>query len=213
MNASRNTWAVLPVKKLEDAKRRLAARHPPEFRRELARAMLQDVLLALAAATALTGIVVVSVDPGVRDLAARFGARIFEDGARGGHTAAVMAAARRLAGEGRHAMLTVPSDIPCVTANEIDALVGAHGARPAFTIVPSHDLRGSNGIVVSPPDCVDLAFGDDSFARHVALARQVGIEPKIASIPGIALDIDEPADLARLEGNPIGPHTSAFLSR
>ena len=39
-----------------------------------------------------------------------------------------MAAARRLAAEGRGAMLTLPGDIPLVTAAEIERLIAAHRA-------------------------------------------------------------------------------------
>lgn len=212
MNASRDVWAVVPVKEFEGAKCRLATRYSPEFRRELARAMLEDVLQALAAVPAIAGIVVVSADRSVHSLIKRFGLRIFEDDACAGHTAAVMAAARRLANEGRYAMLTVPGDIPAVTATEIASLLSLHQGTSAFTIAPSHDRRGSNAIVVSKPDAVTLAFGDGSFVRHLAAARTVGIEPAIASLAGVAVDIDNPADLARLRRGPMGVRTSAFLS-
>jgi len=49
-----------------------------------------------------------------------------------------------------------------------------------------------------PPDAIGLHFGDDSLAkfRHEAEARGVGFA--IYHSDAMALDVDEPADLARL---------------
>ena len=66
---------------------------------------------------------------------------------------------------------------------------------PSFTIVPSHDERGSNAIACSPPDAVPLRFGEDSFFPHLAAARSRGIEPCVLRLPGVAFDIDNPQDL------------------
>lgn len=199
MTPWRDMWAVVPVKALGDAKTRLAPALTPSVRAALAQAMLEDVLDALARVRALAGAVVVTVDPVAEAVAERHGARVFGDDARAGHTRAVTAAARRLAAEGREGMLTLPGDIPSVRHDEIDALLARHGAAPAFTIVPAHDGRGSNAIVMSPPTVVPLAFGDDSFVPHVAAARAAGIEPVIArGFEGIALDIDCHEDVTAL---------------
>jgi 2-phospho-L-lactate guanylyltransferase len=196
MTQAADIWAVVPVKDTEAAKQRLAAAVPAGLRRGLALAMLEDVLAALATARGLAGIMLVTIDPAARDLAARYGAQCLAEGARDGHTGAVMAAARRLASEGRGAMLTLPGDVPLVTAAEIERLIAAHRPAPAFTIAPSHDAMGSNAILMSPPDAVALRFGDDSFRPHLAAARARGIAPTIVALPGLALDIDNPADLA-----------------
>ncbi len=177
-------WAVVPVKELHRAKERLAPRLPPEMRRALMLAMLEDVLAALAATPALLGIAVVTVDPAARRMAIEYGARLIEDGARAGHTGAVMAAARLLAEEGCRGMLTVPGDIPLVTPAEISQLVAAHRPAPAFTIAPSRDERGSNAIICSPPDVVPLRFGEDSFYPHLRAAEARGIDPAVLRLPG-----------------------------
>ncbi|HKU85767.1 MAG TPA: 2-phospho-L-lactate guanylyltransferase, partial [Casimicrobiaceae bacterium] len=108
MTARRDIWAVVPVKALGQAKSRLAGTLSCDARAEFARAMLQDVLEALAQARTIAGLVVVTADPEATALAARLGARIFTSDATCGHTGAVMAAARRLHAEGREGMLTVP---------------------------------------------------------------------------------------------------------
>ena len=188
-------WAVVPVKERGLAKERLAPVLPPQMRQAFALAMLEDVLSALTATPGIPGILVVTVDPEASHLAARYGARLVETGARNGHTGAVAAAARLLAAEGRAGMLTLPGDIPLVTPAELAELLAAHPPAPSFTIAPSHDERGSNAIACSPPDAVPLRFGENSFYPHLRAAEAHGIKPNVLHLPGIALDIDNPEDV------------------
>jgi 2-phospho-L-lactate guanylyltransferase len=205
-------WAVVPVKERDRAKERLAPLLPSELRQALVLAMLEDVLTALAAAPDLAGLIVVTVDRQARRLASRYGARIVETGARDAHTGAVSAAAGLLAAERHGGMLTVPGDIPLVTADEIGRVVAAHRPAPSFTIVPSHDEGGSNAILLSPPDAVPLRFGVDSFFPHLRAAEMRGIRPTMLRLPGIALDIDNPQDLAAFARQPSPTRTRAFLA-
>ena len=188
-------WAVVPVKERVSAKERLAPMLRPETRQALALAMLEDVLAALTATPGIAGLVVVTVDDEAGRLAASYGARLIEAGARDGHTGAVTAAARLLAAEGSAGMLTLPGDIPLVTPAEIASVLAAHPPAPSFTIVPSHDERGSNAIACSPPDAVPLRFGENSFYPHLQAAEACGIRPNVLHLPGIALDIDNPEDV------------------
>jgi 2-phospho-L-lactate guanylyltransferase len=191
---SADIWAAVPVKEFVGAKQRLASLLTPEQRQALAAAMLEDVLAALVDAP-LAGVVVNTVDPLATELARRYGARVITDGARDGHSGAVAAMARLLGEEGRAGMLTVPGDIPRVSAAEIAAIIAARRPAPSITIVPAHDERGSNAVLCSPPMVMPLRFGDDSFLPHLAAARALGIEPTIVKLAGVGLDIDQPADL------------------
>jgi 2-phospho-L-lactate guanylyltransferase len=206
-------WAIVPVKEVAGAKQRLATMLSAEQRSRLALAMLSDVMEALAATPSLGGIAVVTIDPAATELAEAYGARIFGDGARDGHTGAVTAAARRLAADGRAGFLTVPGDVPLVTPEEVARLLQAHRGSPAFTIAPAHDERGSNAVLCSPPGAVPLSFGDDSFLPHLAAAERAGIRPTILRLPGLGLDIDHPVDLERFMRVASRTRTRAFLEQ
>jgi 2-phospho-L-lactate guanylyltransferase len=194
---TQDVWAAVPVKAFVRAKSRTAAVLAPSQRQVLAATMLQDVLAALAGAARLAGIMVCTVDPAAAALAQRYGARVVTDGALDGHTGAVNGMARVLVREGRGGLLTVPGDIPRVTAAEIDAVVGSCPPPPAFVIVPAHDELGSNAVLCATPFSVPLRFGDDSYFPHLMAARAAGIEPTVVRLPGIGLDIDHPADLRK----------------
>jgi 2-phospho-L-lactate guanylyltransferase len=73
------THAVLPIKRFDAAKQRLAPSLEPAQRRELAEAMVADVLQALAQVTGLAEVIVVSGEPAVAPLAAATGASLVED--------------------------------------------------------------------------------------------------------------------------------------
>ena len=203
-------WAILPVKEMAGSKQRLAPLLSPEERIALMQVMLRDVLTAFSAAPGLAGIAVVTLDPWVQALAQEHGARIITEGAREGHTGAVTSAAAVLQAEGVAAILTMPGDIPAVKTPEIEALIAAASAPPAFIIAPAHDEQGSNAILMSPPNAVKLRFGQDSYFPHLAAARVAGIAPQILHLPGIAMDIDHPADITRFASIPEAKSTQTL---
>ena len=45
---------------------------------------------------------------------------------------------------------------------------------------------------------MSFGFGEDSFRRHLSLARARGIEAMVAKLPGIGLDIDTADDVVEL---------------
>jgi 2-phospho-L-lactate/phosphoenolpyruvate guanylyltransferase len=202
-----DVWAIIPVKETEGAKQRLAPVLSAPLRQALALAMLEDVLEAVTGVKGLGGAILVTIDPQAIALARRYGMTTIEDGAQDGHTGAVTAGARHLAAQGRRILLTLPGDLPLVTAAEIEQLIAAHGPAPSFTIAPAHDDQGSNAILMSPPQAVPLHFGEDSFFPHLAAARARGIEPCVMRLPGIAFDIDNPQDLDHFSG--LGSKTRA----
>jgi 2-phospho-L-lactate/phosphoenolpyruvate guanylyltransferase len=215
MNPRPIIHAVVPVKDTRQAKQRLAGVLDRAQRQELALAMLEDVLAALARVDELAGILVVTADAAAAAIAARYRADVMNEGARDGHTGAVAAAARRLVGD---AMVTVPGDIPLLEPDDVRRLVSAHreamrrGTR-AFIIAPARDERGSNAVLCSPAEAVPLRFGEDSFFPHLAAAKARGIEPEVVRLPSIALDIDTPQDLALFLGTHARARAHMLLRR
>ena len=203
-------WAAVPVKGFSGAKQRLSGLLSPSQRAELAAAMLSDVLTALGG-TPLAGVLVNTADHGAATLARRHGARVIAEAAQEGHTAAVTAMARVLAADGVEAMLSIPGDLPLVTADELADLCGAAPCAPSFAIAPAHDDRGSNAVLLKPPELMPLRFGDDSFLPHLAAARALGLEPVVVRLPGIALDIDHPADLHALLRSSAGRQSASTM--
>ena len=171
--------------------------------------MLEDVLAALAAA--LPGpVFVVTTDALVMEVAERYGARCLVEPANRGHTEAVAFAQREALARGAARFLTIPGDVPCVTAEEIAVVCGAAGA--GVTFVPSMSGFGTNGALLAPPDAMPLKFGEPSFDNHLLAARQRGLTPVIRELPGLGLDIDTPEDLALLLARGAHTRSAALVS-
>lgn len=194
------TSAVIPIKQLQDAKQRLSGLLNSEERKRLFRAMVEDVLTAVEACTYIDTIVVVTNDQEVAALARGFGAEIRPEPAPPGLIEAVTETGKQLAAEGVGCMIFLPGDVPLVTPEELEVVLEGFGLsdKPEFMIVPASDLGGSNCVACSPPDCMSFGFGIDSFRKHLALARNLGIDPQVTKLPGIGLDIDTPLDISEL---------------
>lgn len=189
--------AAVPVKDLVNAKQRLIAALSPPARRELARAMLEDVLEAMVAA--LPGaVIVVTTDDEVQALARARGVPCWIESANRSHTAAVAFAQREAAARGATRFLTIPGDVPCVTPEEVTTLCRELDAGPGVAFVPSRSGRGTNAALLAPPAAMPLTFGEPSFDNHLAAARAAGLVPRVLQLPGIGLDVDTPDDLALL---------------
>jgi 2-phospho-L-lactate guanylyltransferase len=94
---------------------------------------------------------------------------------------------------------TIPGDTPCVTAAEIGALVARAALRAGTAVfAPSRSGLGTNGAALAPPGAMPLTFGEPSFDNHLEAARQRGLAVEVLPLPGLGLDVDGPADLARL---------------
>ena len=210
------TWALVPVKDLERAKRRLAGALDPAARRGLSLAMLADVLDALDATpgldatTGLDGIAVVSRDADVTALARRRGLRVIPE-AGAGLNAAVAQAGNVLSAEGCARLLVMPADLPLADPEEIAAVLAALPEAPGLTLVPDRHGVGTNALACAPPDAVAPSFGAGSFARHLQAARNAGIPATVLRLPGLGLDIDTPEDLRALTETPGATWTHAAL--
>lgn len=207
------TWAIVPIKSLEQAKQRLAGVLPLEARRRLMLVMLEDVLATLRHVEWLEPVLVVTPDAEVAELASDAGAKVLREASSQGHSTAAIAGFSYAQSHGAVRALTLPADAPLVTAAELRSLIegAAANAGPHLTLVPSHDGDGTNGFLVSPPDLMQPSFGPGSFTRHLAHAAARQIECRIRHLPGLALDIDEPGDLVRLITQKRGDRRYDFL--
>ncbi len=186
------TWAVVPLKKLSDAKCRLAGVLAPAQRRQLSSAMLRDLLAALTATPGLDRIVLATSEPS----AAAFGCPVIDDGG-GDLNAAIARAAVALEAAGVARMLVIAADIPLAAPVEI-ARVLAAGRESPVVIVPDDRGLGTNALLLSPPAAIAPRFGADSRACHAAAARDLGLASRVLRLPSLGFDVDEPDDLARL---------------
>jgi 2-phospho-L-lactate/phosphoenolpyruvate guanylyltransferase len=201
-------YALVPVKDLTQAKVRLSPLLSPAERHILATAMLDDVLAALRQASTVERIALVTTDPHALSLAVQWGFEVVDEGSGRGETGAVELAVKVCRERGASALAVIPGDIPLLTAADVDCMM-RQGMQYDVVIVPSWDSRGTNAILLRPPDALQLRFGSWSFFPHVKQAKRKGLSYKVVRLPRVALDVDTPEDLARLVPQAMGTRSYA----
>jgi 2-phospho-L-lactate guanylyltransferase len=192
--------AIVPVGALEGAKSRLGGTLDAEERRELAIEMLDRTIRAALDAPAIEETLVVSPDREVLGRAASAGTRTLLQRSQGLNRGLGEARDDAIAG-GADAIVILPIDLPLVSSAALAQLIAPLAAiaeRPLVVLAPDRHGRGTNGLLVSPPDAIEFGFGGDSRAAHAACAADVGA--RYIEIDGpLGLDIDTPDDLLFVE--------------
>lgn len=193
--------ALVPLKDLVEAKSRLAGLLRPSERRALAQAMAEDVLTTLTAHPGVSGVTLVSDDPGANLLADSYGADYWPEqslGCRGLNALVRCASERLLAASAGQPLLVLHADLPLLAAADIDAALDLQCAGAGLVIGCDRQGIGTNLLAFDQGCVPDFRFGADSCARHRASAREAGFPVDVLHSPGIALDIDEAGDLGCL---------------
>lgn len=192
-----NTWVIVLIKDFGSAKERLRPVLGPESRQELARA---NARLAVQAAAAGDHVLVVAGGKEVAVLAREWGAEVLLEPRQDGQNVAARRGIERAREAGADAVLLLSSDLPLVTGQSVRELLDSAGAikNPVAVAVPAVGRGGTNALYVRPPDAIALHFGDDSLAKFRREAKARGVDFAVHHSDAMALDLDEPADLARL---------------
>ena len=202
-------WAIVPLKYFADAKSRLAAVLSAQERQQLVRHMARDVIAALKATTGLAGILLVSREAEVADMAREFNVELFVEPAGVDLSRSVILASEYLVKEqAARGTLIVHADIPLANPAAFNALLAAHHQ---FTLLPDDERLGTNCIAATPPNPIEYRYDGRSFEPHRQAAQAAGIDCVVCEIPALGLDIDTPADLATLiQANAFG-ETATYL--
>ena len=187
--------AIVPVGTVDGAKSRLGAVLDAEERRDLVLRLADRTIRAAVATPGIDETLVITPDDEVRDLALRAGARPMRQRSRGLNDGLREARDEAIAA-GAEAVLVLPIDIPAIAPELLAPLVAMarDKAGPLVAIVPDRHDRGTNALLLRPPDVIDFCFGGDSKDAHVAAARSAGAGVEITDGP-LTLDIDTPEDL------------------
>ena len=139
----------------------------------------------------------VSSDPYAVELAREYEFEIIPDPENPGETGAIEMATLLCVERGVDSTLVIPADIPLIQAWELEEIL-QHAPAEGSVLVPAADGRGTNAAFRRPANLFPLRFGNDSFKPHHAAAQATGKPCVVLNLPGIAVDVDSPADLQQL---------------
>ncbi|MBF6250868.1 2-phospho-L-lactate guanylyltransferase [Nocardia farcinica] len=202
--------ALIAVKRLDQAKSRLADRLRPEHRARLVLAMLADTMTATTSVPGIAAVTVVTPDAAVADLARSLGGHVHPepaaDSADSLNAALAAAAAGVRARHGGVDLLALQADLPALRPEEL-ADVLATAPRGGRAIVTDHAGTGTAALLVGDGGELAPAFGPDSARRHIA----AGAVDLPGEWPGLRRDVDTAADLERAVELGAGSSTRALL--
>ena len=210
--------ALLALKDLSQAKTRLAGLLGSPERQALAQAMAEDVIAVLAVHPDITQIILVSNDPSAAMLAARYGAQCWAESelACSGLNALLQRASERLLASADDTVLVLHADLPLLEADDISAALALHRQSGGLVIACDRQGTGTNLLAFNRASMPQFCFGTDSCAEYSERALRAGVPLQLLQRPGLAADVDEPADLdhlmAQLYAYP-GRKTRALLHR
>lgn len=188
---------LVPIKNTAAAKQRLASVLDQPSRTRLAQAMLHDVLAALHHWKNRPAVGIVTSDPFATELAAEYRFEVIPDPDNPGETGAIEIATSVCLERGEDSTLVIPGDIPLIQGWELEEIL-KHAPAEGAVLVPAGDGRGTNAAFRRPANLFPLRFGNDSFRPHHAAAQATGKPCIVLKLPGLAVDVDNPADLQQL---------------
>jgi len=188
-------WAIMPVKPLVRAKSRLASVLTPEQRRKLSLGMMSHNLSILKEVPSITGVLVISRDGKVLSIARELGAKTVQESGNPELNSALLRATELLKVWGAESILILPSDLPLLSAEDVEQIVHLGRFTTSIVIAPDKDREGTNALLIHPPGLITYSYGIGSFDRHVANAQLEGAEVHIYESDRLALDLDTPEDI------------------
>ncbi|WP_205649375.1 2-phospho-L-lactate guanylyltransferase [Agromyces sp. LHK192] len=200
------TWHVIvPVKRFELAKTRLAAAYPPEARAALARGFAADVLAAVRAAASVRGLTVVgdaraAADADEGSPHSRVPVHHLAEPPTGGLRRAIALAAGKAERGGADRIAVLLADLPALRAAALDGVLAAAAAHDRSFVADANGT-GTTFAAATVPG-VEWCFGPDSAARH----RRNGFV-ELAAPMRFRRDVDGAVDLAEAARLGIGPGT------
>jgi 2-phospho-L-lactate/phosphoenolpyruvate guanylyltransferase len=192
----RGACALIAIRQRVRCKTRLSETLTSTARLQLVRSMLAAVLSAAGAARTVHQIVVVSPE---RDTVPADVPVIVDTGED--LNSALTEAHRVLLEFGWREVVILPADLPTITAADIDGLTHA-GRIGGFAIAPDTAGSGTNALCLVSAQAFRFQFGLGSQRLHLREAERMGLSPQVVRLPGLQFDVDSPADLSRLDGQP-----------
>ena len=193
-------WAIIPVKPLRRGKSRLAKVITAKERADLNQYLLTRTIKVLKTIDEIDDILVISRDKEALSLARDLEARTVQEFGTPGLNTALSRAAEVAKSYETCGILIIPADLPCLDAEDIKTILAHKDDPPVVVIAPDRKMEGTNALFLCPPDLIDFKYGKRSFEKHCQQARELEARLEICNLPSLELDLDEPEDLALMEG-------------
>jgi 2-phospho-L-lactate guanylyltransferase len=186
---------IIPVKRPELGKSRLAAALLPHDRLALNRALLKHTFDEAAGLSDIAAIYVVTKSPDVRTEAARRGFLTCDEPEACDLNDAIAIGATHARKDGMLEIMVLPVDLPRLSARRLRSLVAQFRSSLDVVIVTDRAGRGTNVLLWRPVGSAIFQYGTASAECHARSARGLGLRLAISQDAALSFDIDTPQDL------------------
>jgi 2-phospho-L-lactate guanylyltransferase len=188
-------WAIVPMKPLDAAKTRLSLVLNESQRARLASGLFHHTLDILTGWESLAGIMVVSADPQIWEIAVKYQVNIYKEPDVPGLNTSLNRASVETQRLGAETILVIPGDLPFLDRVSLQSMLDVSKQSPCVVIAPNKSRTGTNVLLVSPNGVIPYYYGENSFRRHFEAAMTAQIPVFTVDLAPLAIDIDLPEDL------------------
>ncbi len=184
-------WVLVPLKRLVDAKQRLAPALDAESRRELVVSMAVDVLDALVQVEVVERVLLVSEDSEVEQFALDAGIEWYRVSPGDGLNEDLECAAAFAWEQGAGQVLIVHADLPFLRPAPLRDFI-ADKPGQMTRLAGCKGGTGTNLLLTPLPLSFPLVYGSDSLTQF---QRLLGEMAQVVQDAALSMDIDNPGDL------------------
>lgn len=195
-------FAIVPVKRFENSKSRLASLLGLQERKTLSELMLDDTLSTLAASGCFAQVLVVTGDSRAKEIAASRGAKVIFQQSDAGVNSAVALADEYSTKAGAQATVVVPQDLPLMSAGDMADVCALASGNRCIAICPSARFDGTNILLRKPPSAIATHYDNNSYENHMRAAKEAGLQTKTIESKNLMFDLDTPDDAKELANMP-----------
>jgi len=185
---------IVPLKKLEFAKTRLAALLDKEERAGLAQIMAEDVLQSLLQSERVDNVSVLTSDNIISQLSSDLGCSVIEEDSSKNLNENLSNTVTEFMQRKIFNLLIIPGDLPHINHKDIDKLITEHVCD--ITLCRAERDSGTNVFLSTTLlESFPFQYGINSVDKHIRTARALNMSVEIKQLPSFSRDMDTPDDL------------------
>ena len=191
-------YAVIPVKKFDQSKQRLASVLSRTERENLTFHLVFNMLAKLQASSVGTIILVAANIGDAAKIAPAFSKlRVVGESIHNGGVNSAMLDGLQLIPASKSKVLLLPSDLPLITTS---AIIRAFDLLDAYDVVinPSERKDGTNLLGFWSNKAIELHYDDNSLSKHLEEIQKMKLKFELIEWKEFSTDVDAPEDLKAL---------------
>jgi 2-phospho-L-lactate/phosphoenolpyruvate guanylyltransferase len=191
-------WAIVPVKRLQEGKSRLAGCLRKDQRLLLSYSMILKTLNEIVQVKDINGIILISTDAKILEIAKEYGVISISENGFADLNRAIRMATDKVLDKRGESVVIIPTDLPFITKYELLEIIKSFRQSNLVLLIPDRKRKGTNIMLLTPPGIIQYNYGSKSFDAHRQSSANKNIKFCIHESNKLQLDIDTKNDYLHL---------------